>query len=237
MSRDYDPDYVDTPGEYDPDPTGLEITPPIPHAKTPAQAVAEALGPATTQTPFEWQKTRKRADAVNGPPVRGFGPKGGYTLWLPSPMPTTAEKFEGGKFTVVQLDAGLTDVDLLGMRKEIIDSTRSVAEGVIKVKPLFMDYAAGLIRRNYTVTDEELSFLLLAGDEWHNDVFEHCLGGPEIVSKLAEMPLDMPISGVVPCETAEPAEDYTWRPERPKRESFARRGWRAIRGVFGGRNI
>src|SRR3954470_13865264 len=113
---------------------GLEINSPIAAANPPAPSVAAVLGGALNQTPFEWQQARKRADSVNGPPVRGFGPKGAYTLWLPSPMPTTVEKFEGGKFVIVQLDAGLTDVDLLAMRKEIIDSTRTVAEGVIKVK-------------------------------------------------------------------------------------------------------
>jgi hypothetical protein len=218
MSRDYDPLYSPTPGEYDDDPPGF--TNPIPPARPPAPKPAElstVSGAASPVSPFDWQKARERPDKVPGPPVRGFGPKGQFTLWLPSPMPTTAGAFVDGKYIVKQVAAGLTDPELLVMRRAVVDSAQSIGPGVLRVQGLFLDYAAGIIRRNYTVSDEELTMLLLSGDEWHNDVFEHCLGGPEIVSQLADMPDIQPPEGLLDqaAETDKLDEDYDWKPDKP----------------------
>lgn len=181
MSRDFDPNYVDAPGEYEPDiePVIRPITDSMPKPPEPIKPAAGA---------FEWQKSRKRPDFIPGPPVRGFGKNGGYTLWLPSPKSSTAEAFEGGKYVVKVVAAGLVDADLLAKRKEIIDSAVSTGPGRLRVKPVFMDYAAGLIRRNYTVTDQELTMLLLESDKWQHEVLVHCLGGEEMVATLADMP-------------------------------------------------
>lgn len=238
MSRDFDENYSQMPGEYDDD-APLGLTNPIPPARPPAPKSADVSAGEMVGSPFEWQKARERPDRVPGPPVRGFGPKGQFTLWLPSPMPTTAGAFVDGKYVVKQLAAGLIDPELIAMRRAVVDSAQSIGAGVLRVQGLFLDYASGIIRMNYTVTDEDLTMLLLSGDEWHNDVFEHCLGGPEIVSQLADMPEIEPPAGLLDDPDGDGDDkNYEWEPEKPETAeipTFKTKIRRLFPRIFGGR--
>jgi hypothetical protein len=171
------------------------------------------VAPAGAETPFEFQQRRKRADALPGPPIQGFGPKGGYTLWLPAGKVEMLREFRNGRVASRQIKGGLDDPELIALQRQIIDSAQNAGPGRLLVDVQFLDFAAGLVRRNYTVTDDELGMLLLSGNGWHKAVWvDHVLGGQAMVEALADSPaIDEPIRPKLPPTAADLPPVRPWR--------------------------
>jgi hypothetical protein len=130
---------------------------------------------------YLWHKDHLRADAPDGcKPVKGFGPGGTYTLWLPSPVVSRARKFVDGKPVITEFGALCDDAELTRLRNQVIKTTRTEAHPVLRLfaDVVLLEYSAGLILRCYDVTDDDLN-MLHSGNAWIEPIAVHAIGGAE----------------------------------------------------------
>jgi hypothetical protein len=144
-------------------------------------------------TEFTWQKERRRADTAGGVAVRGFGPVGSYTLWLPTPEVSRRVKFVGGKPTMEIVQAAGFDEELQRLRDHVVKSIETVAliaggRVVLRFPLMLLQYASALIVRHYNVTDAELEMLLpIVGEmPWVDQIVTHAIGGEQNAKLLAK---------------------------------------------------
>jgi hypothetical protein len=173
---------------------------------------------------FAWHLARRRQDAPEGLPVRGFGPGGSFTLWLPNPELTQKMEFKDGR-AVVSTVAPASDPALLDKRKHALLTLRTEA-GILYGTTAVLDYAALLIQRSYNVTDDDLNMLLLSGNKWHQGIILNMIGGEDmrdIINNFMSLKpnpafLDSYIPTAVPELEPEPEQ-----PQRPRKKRHARR--------------
>lgn len=144
---------------------------------------------------YLWQKTRRRADApIEGKlPVQGFGPDGRYTLWLVSPVVQRKLKFSNGKPAIQQHGATLSDPQLMQLRSKVVDSLQLAPRDhdamlfVLRADLVLAEYAAYVIALDYSVSDDDLDFLLSGSTAWIKSMAIHACGGQEAIDALSKV--------------------------------------------------
>lgn len=143
------------------------------------------MEPAEVSDLFQWQQSRRRPDGAFGEPTSGFGPGGKCTLWLPPSVPQTVWKFVNGKPVTELVDAAELDVRATELRRAVLAGSRAnLAAGTVIVEASFLEYASHVLRRNYTLSDEDLGWALFQSRAWHRAMIVHVLGGPDMVDAL-----------------------------------------------------
>jgi hypothetical protein len=139
-------------------------------------------------TPAQFQVARKRHDLPGGllTPIRGFGPGGGFTLFVPSPEPDVAIVFEDGEPVRRVAEGCLADPKIAALRDCVIASMRNVGAGKMEIDFRFLSYTAAVLKLAYNLTDADLGFLL-RGKAWHREMVAHALGGAGIIGALSAM--------------------------------------------------
>ncbi len=138
---------------------------------------------------FAWIKAKWRTgvDPKGSTPVRGFGPKGEYTLWLPSTEAKRVIEFKSGKAEFQIVGKTANDEELNKLRMDIIKSYSAISIGGMAYLPIdshLLNYSASLILRNYDMSDEDLT-MLHTGTNWVEPICIHALGGEESRNALA----------------------------------------------------
>lgn len=137
-------------------------------------------------TPAQFQAKRRRPDApaVLTVPIRGFGPEGDFTLFVPSPKTEVRTVFENGVPARRVVEGCLSDPRVVELRDKVILSMQSVGPGRLSVDFLFLEYTAAVLKVVYDLSDADLGFLL-SGSKWHREMIAHALGGDGIISALS----------------------------------------------------
>ena len=157
----------------------LDLTEAINNPHSPAQAAAADVA-------YEWQQSRRRPDGKFHTPVGGFGSGGLYTIWLPSTRPDVRFRIVNGEpVREIVSDCFSDQPEIAAARDEIIRTFRSV-NGVYSADTAFIRYTVAVIKSNYTVTDDDLTFLL-DGKKWHDSMMKHALGGDDLVRVMASI--------------------------------------------------
>lgn len=143
-----------------------------------------------TTAEFAWMRTRAKAWPLPGSePVQGFGPEGKHTLYLPSGAVARKYVFKDG------VPVELTTENPAGDDPEIealrVAAMRTLTEGagitkVIGGELALVTYAAALVRKNYNVSDDDLTFLF-SSKNWAGHIMRHLLGGDEGIETWAAM--------------------------------------------------
>lgn len=147
---------------------------------------------------YEWQKTRRRADAPPGlVPIRGYGPNGEYTLYAPSSESARKRKFVDGK-PEIEVIQPIQDAEIIELRDKVLNTFR-VERNKDLACVLFADlsllnYSAAILRKVYNLSDDDLT-MLHSGDSWIQPVMIHVIGGAKMVEVWRRAPELVPISG------------------------------------------
>ena len=134
---------------------------------------------------YEWQKTRRRADAPPGlSPIKGYGVSGEYTMWLPNPESQRIRRFVDGKPEIQVVGPMVDDEEINKLRQEVLDTFRVGIDNDLKYR-LYVDvpllnYSAALLNRVYVLNDEELT-MLHSGDLWIKPIMIHVVGGEKVM--------------------------------------------------------
>lgn len=172
------------------------------------------------QSAFQWQQSRRKEGGVFNVPVRGFG-GGKYTLWLPSPVAATQWTFKNGEPVLEASDSCLTNPAIEAMRDEVLNTATFVGPGRLIGSIAFLRYASTVLRMNYNLTDDDLTFIL-TGNIWHDGMIRHLLGGDDVTKKLAK--LDPRAIGPMAAAAVPPAPPAAPEPHHnPKPDGLLRR--------------
>lgn len=112
----------------------------------------------------------------------GYGPDNTYSLLLPSPRVTRSIKFIDGKATVQQSGDLLSIPEIVELRDRVLKiGSASVSPTLSEIAfpdTTLAEYSAALLRLNYNLTDDDLTFLH-SGKVWMETLITHALGGKE----------------------------------------------------------
>lgn len=151
-------------------------------AAIPDRAAAANLSPAL----FEQGRRRKDKDPVLSIAIRGFGPAGEHTLFLPSPSPQVGLVFVNGKPSRRVSQSVLGVPHIAELRDRVIASFTTEGPGLLGVDSEFLEYVAAVCLINYDLDDADLTFLL-AGSGYHRAMVAHLLGGADTAAALREL--------------------------------------------------
>lgn len=132
---------------------------------------------------YSWQKERRKPEFASGAnlePVGKYGPAGSHTLWLPSSKVSRKRVFRDGVPQIVPVSAMLDDTELMQMRHDVLKKCRTINDPIpiLLADLILLEYSAALVRRVYSVTDEDLEFIH-SGNGWMEPIFIHAMGGME----------------------------------------------------------
>jgi hypothetical protein len=168
---------------------------------------------------YEWQKTRRRADAPPGlTPIKGYGANGEYTLYVQHPEVCKERKFVDGKPTVSSIASVSNDPEITEKRERVLQSfsveNQNNTRYIVHAGIALMEYSACLLKRVYELSDDDLT-MLHSGDSWIKPMMIHAIGGERFAQKLASDAIqasfvevaaptdfDLPVSG--PSEATAP---------------------------------
>jgi len=141
----------------------------------------------------DWHQSRRLPVWGEFPttPVAGFGPKGDITLYVPSPKVEAGYKFVDGEPTrSVDPSPLMRDEELVELRDEVMASLQpDLGFGpnggpLVSVDVKFLRYVAAVLRKVYTLSDGDLTYLL-SGTKWQRDMVAHLCGGPDVLERMA----------------------------------------------------
>jgi hypothetical protein len=143
---------------------------------------------AAPLSPFQWQLKRQRPGFRQEFPVSGLGPTGGYTLWSVNPAGGTKLVIRNGRPTTIELADALSEPAIRRLRDAIIASLDADhVEERVSVSVKVYEYAAAVLRLNYDLSDDDLTFLLTNSTRWIKDIIHHACGGTDIIEQMCSL--------------------------------------------------
>lgn len=194
--------------------------------------------PISVDERLKFEQSHRRPNGVFSYPVMGFGPRGDFTFWVVNPGLNVKTVFEGGRATQKTIPCQiLNEPEILELRDKVL---RTFAADEVRSKVIvdlcFLDYAAAVLLRSYTFTDDELT-MLLEGSHWQEGMVKHCLLGEDLLSRLSTMGSVLPAEAYVPLggddqPFQEPTPEHAVAVANPARPGI----WRKLMNPFRSRN-
>jgi hypothetical protein len=136
---------------------------------------------------ISWQKQRLKPESERLPGasfVRGYGPVGQYSMYLPSPVTEKKIIFRDGKPSAEFAGSCLDIPEIRAARDKVLEcAAKRMPFAELLADLVLVEYSVVLLRTQYNLTDPDLE-MLHSGKRWHQPLIVHAMGGKDVVDSL-----------------------------------------------------
>jgi hypothetical protein len=140
-----------------------------------------------TSEEYRWQKQRLKPESERLPGasfVRGYGPVGQYSMYLPSPVTEKKIIFRDGKPSAEFAGSCLDIPEIRAARDKVLEcAAKRMPFAELLADLVLVEYSVVLLRTQYNLTDPDLE-MLHSGKRWHQPLIVHAMGGKDVVDSL-----------------------------------------------------
>jgi hypothetical protein len=143
-----------------------------------------------TSDEYRWQKERLKPEPERLPGagfVRGYGPMGQYSMYLPSPVTEKKIVFRDGKPQAEFVGSCLENPEIRAARDKVLEcAAKRMPFAELLADMVLVEYSVTLLRTQYNLSDADLE-MLHSGRRWYQPLIVHAMGGKDTVDSLTRI--------------------------------------------------